>query len=452
MAKVGCIMSRLQHRLTPISVYDVTKYAQDHPGGADALIDVAGEDATSAYEDVGHSEDADEIMHAYLIGVLKDAASQPRYQSNVVKVVRKPTTTEAQNKSTTQLAVYALLGIGSVGGAAYLSLPPAEASIMRKITSRLPSFTAAQLFGGDQGFAQGFCLATAVCGIFGAIALGQISRASRIASGALNYPSSIKSTKVVKHQPAAFLAPRDYKKLPLVEKELLSENAVRLVFELPTKGTVIGLPIGQHVAIKGQVDDQIVSRSYTPTSNNSDPGMLELVIRIYNDGLLTGGYLSKLEIGDEVEFRGPRGAMRYRKSYSKKIGMVAGETGITPMYQLIRVIYEDDTDLTEVSLIYANCSESDILLLDRLEGFARKYPQNFKVWYMLDQPTESWKGGRGFVTKDLLAERLPSPSSDSKILLCGPPGMVIACKKNLASLGWEAPGAVSKMTDQIFCF
>lgn len=43
-------------------VYDVTEYARDHPGGADTLIEVAGMDATSAYEDVGHSQDANEIM------------------------------------------------------------------------------------------------------------------------------------------------------------------------------------------------------------------------------------------------------------------------------------------------------------------------------------------------------------------------------------------------------
>jgi cytochrome b involved in lipid metabolism len=35
--------------------------------GADVLIDVAGTDATAAYEDVGHSEDASEILETYLI-------------------------------------------------------------------------------------------------------------------------------------------------------------------------------------------------------------------------------------------------------------------------------------------------------------------------------------------------------------------------------------------------
>ena len=38
--------------LTEQPVYNVTEYARDHPGGPDALMEVAGTDATSAYEDV----------------------------------------------------------------------------------------------------------------------------------------------------------------------------------------------------------------------------------------------------------------------------------------------------------------------------------------------------------------------------------------------------------------
>lgn len=59
-----------------------------------------------------------------------------------------------------------------------------------------------------------------------------------------------------------------------------------------------------------------------------------MVIKIYDDGELTGKYLKNLEVGDEVEFRGPKGAMRYRKGMVREIGMVAGGTGITPMYQV----------------------------------------------------------------------------------------------------------------------
>ncbi|CAK96725.1 uncharacterized protein An08g09460 [Aspergillus niger] len=318
-------------------VYDVTSYVKDHPGGADLLIDVAGQDATAAYEDVGHSEDASEILESFLIGTLKDAVEY-----------KAPT-------------------------AVRLIQPPPVSSPERKA-------------------------------------------------------------------------------LPLVEKTLLAPNVYRFVFQLPRKGDVVGLPIGQHVAIKATVNGQSVSRSYTPTSNNLDLGRLELVIKCYPDGLLTGQYLANLEVGDKVLFRGPKGAMRYKRNLCKKIGMIAGGTGITPMFQLIRAICEDDKDTTEISLVYANRTEDDILLRTELEAFASAYPKSLKIWYMLDHPPNDWQYGKGYVTPDVMRERLPGPGPDTRIMLCGPPGMVNAAKKGLAGLGFQAPGAVAKMTDQIFSF
>jgi cytochrome-b5 reductase len=144
--------------------------------------------------------------------------------------------------------------------------------------------------------------------------------------------------------------------------------------------------------------------------------------------------------------------MRYRKGMSKHLGMVGGGTGITPLFQLIRAICEDKTDDTTISLIYANRSEQDIMLRKQLDNFAKTVSNRFKVYYVLDHPSEGWTGGKGQVTKELLAEKMPQPSNDTKILLCGPPPMVNAMKKNLGALGFQEPGAVSKISDQIFCF
>ncbi|KAJ5638389.1 hypothetical protein N7490_008268 [Penicillium lividum] len=49
-------------------VYDVSEFMEDHPGGADALLDQSGIDATNAFEDVGHSDDARTTMEAFKIG------------------------------------------------------------------------------------------------------------------------------------------------------------------------------------------------------------------------------------------------------------------------------------------------------------------------------------------------------------------------------------------------
>lgn len=53
-------------------VYDVTKYVDEHPGGLDTLMDVAGQEGTEAFNSVGHSDEAKEQLKKYLIGELAD--------------------------------------------------------------------------------------------------------------------------------------------------------------------------------------------------------------------------------------------------------------------------------------------------------------------------------------------------------------------------------------------
>lgn len=54
------------------NVYDVTKFLEEHPGGEEVLLDQAGKHATEAFEDIGHSTDARDLMKQYKIGELCD--------------------------------------------------------------------------------------------------------------------------------------------------------------------------------------------------------------------------------------------------------------------------------------------------------------------------------------------------------------------------------------------
>lgn len=67
-------------------VYDVTKFLLEHPGGEEVrlnsstllsstcslqvMLNVAGQDATNAFDDVGHSSDARDMTNDYLVGKL----------------------------------------------------------------------------------------------------------------------------------------------------------------------------------------------------------------------------------------------------------------------------------------------------------------------------------------------------------------------------------------------
>merc|ERR1712066_15543 len=53
-------------------VFDVTKFLDEHPGGEEILIETAGKDASEAFEDVGHSTDAREMMEEYFLGDVRE--------------------------------------------------------------------------------------------------------------------------------------------------------------------------------------------------------------------------------------------------------------------------------------------------------------------------------------------------------------------------------------------
>ena len=126
-----------------------------------------------------------------------------------------------------------------------------------------------------------------------------------------------------------------------------------------------------------------------------------------------------------------------KKLSCKKLGMMAGGTGITPMLQVAATILNDPTDQTEISLIYANQTEDDILCRKELEELQAKHPKRLKVWYTLDRPPKGWKYSEGFITQEMIAEHLPGPQEECCILMCGPPPMVkFACLPNLAKLGY----------------
>uniref|UniRef100_A0A2A4IU75 Cytochrome b5 heme-binding domain-containing protein n=1 Tax=Heliothis virescens TaxID=7102 RepID=A0A2A4IU75_HELVI len=61
-------------------VYDVTNYIDEHPGGAETILEEAGQDATSAFEDIGHSSDARAVLQKYKIGEIVE--EEKRFDAN----------------------------------------------------------------------------------------------------------------------------------------------------------------------------------------------------------------------------------------------------------------------------------------------------------------------------------------------------------------------------------
>ncbi|ETN83515.1 oxidoreductase NAD-binding domain protein [Necator americanus] len=222
--------------------------------------------------------------------------------------------------------------------------------------------------------------------------------------------------------------------LPLAEKIEISHDTRKFRFCLPSEKHVLGLPVGQHVYLTAKIDGKLVVRPYTPVSSDDDLGYVDLMIKI--------------------DFRGPSGLIVYKgngkfavrpdKKSSpilhtfKRISMIAGGTGITPMLQIITAVLKNDDDNTHIRLLYANRSDDDVLCRKELDDLASKHSNKFKVWYTVDQPSPNWKFSTGHVNDQMIKEHLSPPSEDAAVLLCGPPPMVnFACIPNLDKLGYD---------------
>ncbi|CDK26329.1 unnamed protein product [Kuraishia capsulata CBS 1993] len=242
----------------------------------------------------------------------------------------------------------------------------------------------------------------------------------------------------------------EYQKFPLIEKILISHNTALFRFGLPKPTDVLGLPIGQHISISEVINGKEIVRSYTPTSTDEAKGHFDLLIKWYDLGNISK-FINELKLGETINVRGPKGFFTYTPNMCREFGMVAGGTGITPMYQIISAIARNPEDNTKVQLIYGNQTEEDILLKDELDAISKQNP-NIKIHYILDRPTASWTGGSGYVTPEMMSEHLPKASDDVQLLLCGPPRMTATVKSNAVDLGYKKAKPVSKLGDQIFVF
>lgn len=121
----------------------------------------------------------------------------------------------------------------------------------------------------------------------------------------------------------------------------------------------------------------------------------------------------------------------------ERLALVAGGTGITPIYQVILRVLTRARDSTKLALVYCNRTEDDILLRKELDGLQASRP-NFKVWFTLTKPPEGWTEGTGRVDANALEKHLELGEAGKRggvmALVCGRPEMVEGVKGMLREL------------------
>ena len=150
----------------------------------------------------------------------------------------------------------------------------------------------------------------------------------------------------------------------------------------------------------------------------------------------------------------------YKANHFTHMSLIAGGSGITPIYQLIRTVIRNPADKTKLTLVYANNTEEDILLKSEFDGLERIYPDQFKVVYTVSKPSTDGPFHKGYVTKQILEGVMADAKGGDKIkvLVSGPPPMTAAIAGAKGGFGWTqgSIGGILKelgySSDQVFKF
>jgi nitrate reductase (NAD(P)H) len=254
---------------------------------------------------------------------------------------------------------------------------------------------------------------------------------------------------------SVFLDSRVWNKTLLHAKTPVSPDTRIFTFKLDHDEQTLGLPTGQHLMIRlrDPVTREAIIRSYTPISQTTKKGFVDVLIKIYADSHeKVGGKMTKaldaIPVGHWVDFKGPIGKFEYlgrglcavngKQRSVSKFYMICGGSGITPIFQVLRAVMQDKEDTTHCTVLNGNRLVDDILCREDLDAFAQDNKEKCKLLYTLTQGPEDWDGLRGRIGPALLQEHCKKEGDgESLVLICGPEALEKSTHKALNEQGWR---------------
>jgi ferredoxin-NADP reductase len=188
---------------------------------------------------------------------------------------------------------------------------------------------------------------------------------------------------------------------------------------------------GQFLAFSFLFDGKKETRCYSICSSPARSGYVEITPKRVSNGSVSVFLNERASIGMTVEATGPFGQFHLTQD-DKKVVLLAGGSGITPMMAMLR--YLDDLCLdTQATLLYCVRTRDDIMFRQELEDLQVRL-KNFRYDLLLSKPDTDWPGAQGHISREFISKNVPDLEG-RVFLLCGPPPFMEAAKHILTDLG-----------------
>lgn len=213
-------------------------------------------------------------------------------------------------------------------------------------------------------------------------------------------------------------------KISKIEK--LSNSIMRVFLRLPPKSAFDFLP-GQYVDIIGP---NSVRRSYSIANANIETLGIELHIRSFEGGVMSGYWFGQAKENDLLRLDGPKGTFFLRSLTGLNLVYLATGTGIAPVKSMLESLTLLPKDLLPRSVsVFWGVRVFEDLYID----VSKTTDLNINFVPVLSRPSAAWTGRSGYVQDVFVSE---SPELESTVVFaCGSDEMIKSAKSLLKSLG-----------------
>jgi ferredoxin-NADP reductase len=192
---------------------------------------------------------------------------------------------------------------------------------------------------------------------------------------------------------------------------------------------------GQHYDVRLTAPDGYqAERSYSVASSPLDRGTVELTVDRLDDGEVSPYFHDVVEVGDQVELRGPFASYFVWRGESPVL-LIGGGSGVVPLMAMLRHRRRTMPDLP-MRLVYSVRNADDVIYGDELGDDAL-------ITFTRDPPP-GWTGHTGRIDAELFAQAAPEPATTA--FICGSNAFV----ESAASLAMEAGVAPEQIRTERF--
>jgi ferredoxin-NADP reductase len=193
---------------------------------------------------------------------------------------------------------------------------------------------------------------------------------------------------------------------------------------------------GQHYDVRLTAPDGYqAQRSYSIASPPSRSGEVDLTIEKIADGEVSPYFHDVVEVGDQVEVRGPIGGyFVWEPALGGPLLLVAGGSGVVPLMAMLRERAASEA-MPRAVLLSSSRSIDEVIYREELSSLAAGDAELRVIQTLTRSQPPRWTGYDRRIDRQMLAEAIAAAGAQPLVYICGPTLLVEAAATTLVELG-----------------